>query len=98
MVRMVSRAIIRSSSVGTTRTLTREAVQRDVVDPGKPVDAPVFLLVNFDAHVPQALACQAAHARAALAYAAGKCHDVEPLHGRHVCADILADLVAERFV
>src|SRR5271157_261303 len=74
------------------------AIGRYVVYRREAVYGAVLCLVDLDAHVAQALACQAAHARAPLSYPAGEYHGVEPLHGGHVRADVLAYLVAERLV
>ena len=94
--RNASRAIMRSSSVGTTSTAIFESsaeMRHDLVEAAR---VAVALRVEHDAHALQALQRQRSHLRAALADAAGENHRVQPAHRGHIGADVFPHAVAVR--
>ena len=94
MARSVSRAIMRSSSVGTTSMVTGES-SVEMRQTSSAPRASRLLARRADAHAAQALQARARTAGAALADAAGEDQDVQSAHRGHIGADVLAHPVAE---
>ena len=94
--RNASRAIMRSSSVGTTSTATFES-SVEMLAILSPLRFAVAFIVKRNAHALQALQCQGANHCASLADAAGENHRIESAHGCDVSADVLSHAIAVSF-